>query len=122
MEKKTKNFIKCALAGIGAGIANGLFGSGGGMILVPAFTALSEKNEKRAFATSVFCVLFMSICSIFLYSHARSVAFSELWPYLVGGAAGGILGAVWFKSIPTKIIRKVFAVFILWAAIRALFS
>ena len=121
MKRNRKDILKCALAGFGAGIANGLFGSGGGMILVPVFASMHKDEEKKAFATSVFCVLFLSIYSIILYSRTQSIGISELLPYLLGGAAGGAVGGILFKRLSVTVVRRIFALFILWAALRAIF-
>jgi uncharacterized membrane protein YfcA len=114
--------VKCALIGIGAGAVNGMFGSGGGLLLVPLFSSLEKVKEKRAFATSVFTVLFLSLASIFFYSKTQSVEISTLLSYVIGGTTGGIAGAFWFKKIPIIVVRRIFALFILWAAIKAIFS
>ena len=58
---------KKILIGLFAGVVTGLFGSGGGMILVPAFTAILRLEEKEARATSVFCILPMVCTSAFFY-------------------------------------------------------
>ena len=44
---------KYLVTGLLAGAANGLFGSGGGLFLVPLFIGWLHMEEKRAFATSV---------------------------------------------------------------------
>lgn len=64
-----KTMIKKIIIGLTAGLVTGLFGSGGGMILVPAFTYILKLGEKEARATSVFCILPM-VCasSIFYFS------------------------------------------------------
>ena len=60
---------KKILVGIIAGFINGFFASGGGMILVPAFTYIFNQDQKNARATSVFCILWMVIASgIFYYN------------------------------------------------------
>lgn len=48
-----KNTGKSLVTGALAGIANGLFGSGGGLFLVPLFTKWLGLEQRRAFATSV---------------------------------------------------------------------
>lgn len=55
------------IIGIFAGTITGLFGAGGGMILVPAFTYLLKFKEKEARATSIFCILPMVLVSGFFY-------------------------------------------------------
>ena len=48
---------KCILVGSLAGILNGLFGAGGGLVLVPFFTHWLKLEEKQAFATSIAVIL-----------------------------------------------------------------
>lgn len=57
MQERTK----CLIIGTCAGAANGFFGAGGGLFLVPLFTAWLGMEQKRAFATSV-AIIFSAIC------------------------------------------------------------
>ena len=58
MQERTK----CLIIGTCAGAANGFFGAGGGLFLVPLFTAWLGMEQKRAFATSV-AVIFLRSAS-----------------------------------------------------------
>ena len=53
---KNKIFLKMAIGFI-AGIISGLFSTGGGMILVPAFIYLLKIKDIKARGTSIFCIL-----------------------------------------------------------------
>ena len=53
--------MKNKIIGIVAGLISGLFGAGGGMILVPAFSIINKMDEKKARATSIFCILHTNI-------------------------------------------------------------
>ena len=72
-KNRTKNFskkdiIELSIVGILAGIISGLFSTGGGMILVPAFIYLLKLDNTKARGTSVFCILPMVVTSgIFYY-------------------------------------------------------
>ena len=59
--------IKKIILGLIAGIICGLFGTGGGMILVPAFIYMLKIEPKKARATSLFCMLIMVIVSSIFY-------------------------------------------------------
>ena len=59
--------IKKVIIGILAGLVSGLFSTGGGMILVPAFIHLLELDDTKSRGTSVFCILPMVITSSFFY-------------------------------------------------------
>ena len=54
---------KYALTGALAGLANGLFGSGGGLFLVPLFNGWAKLPQRKAFATSVAVILPLSLVS-----------------------------------------------------------
>ena len=57
MERKKRTWLPAALAGGAAGIANGFFGGGGGMILVPLLVSRCGLTRRKAFATSVAVIL-----------------------------------------------------------------
>ena len=64
---------KKVLIGLIAGIINGLFTSGGGLILVPAFLYILKMEPKKARATSIFCILPMVIVTAIFYSGNRLI-------------------------------------------------
>ena len=69
---KSKKCRGIILAGIGAGVINGLFGAGGGMVLVPLLTLLTDISDRNVFSTSVCMIL--PICNRkmkFLYKILR---------------------------------------------------
>lgn len=67
--------LKEILIGLLAGTVTGLFGSGGGMILVPAFTFILKLGEKESRATSVFCILPMVCASSVFYFNSSYIDF-----------------------------------------------
>ena len=56
--------MKTALAGTAAGIINGLFGAGGGMVLVPLLTLLTDLEDREIFPASVSIMLPMCLVSL----------------------------------------------------------
>ena len=46
---KKKKYLGSGLAGLGAGAVNGLFGAGGGMVLVPLLTGLTDLPDEEIF-------------------------------------------------------------------------
>ena len=65
--------LKKIIIGLFAGLVCGFFGSGGGMILVPAFVHILGLNEKQARATSIYAVLPMVCTSIIFYLQANYI-------------------------------------------------
>ena len=61
-----RKYIKNSIIGLLAGIVSGLFSTGGGMILVPAFIHLLKMEDTQARGTSIFCILPMVNNKFFL--------------------------------------------------------
>ena len=59
--------VKYIITGALAGVANGLFGSGGGLFLVPLFVSWLHMEQKKAFATSVAVILPLSVASLAVF-------------------------------------------------------
>ncbi|MCX7614719.1 MAG: sulfite exporter TauE/SafE family protein [Clostridiales bacterium] len=110
---------KYAVTGALAGLANGFFGAGGGLFLVPLFIRWIKISEQEAFATSVFVVLPMCISSVFVYSLNGGINFNYAYPYLIGGFFGGILAGFLFKRVPTSLLRRAFGALLIYGGIRA---
>ena len=118
--KKTRAF-KSAVCGACAGLVNGFFGGGGGLVLVPLLTRWLRLPEKRALATCVSVILPLCAVSAFVYLLRGGVLLSDAWPYLAGGLLGGVIAGRTMKKVPDKALRKIFAAALLYGGIKALF-
>lgn len=113
---KGVNKIWCGVAGAMAGIANGFFGGGGGMVLVPLLAGVCGLSQREAFANSVLIILPLCALSSAIYFFRGSLDIMTALPYLLGGLAGGFLGGKLFKGLNVDWLRRVFALFILYGA------
>lgn len=111
--------IYFALAGALAGIVNGLFGAGGGMVLVPLLTALTDLREREIFPSSIAIIL--PLCLVSLFFSPGPLPWAAALPYLIGGGIGGICAGLWGSKIPVKWLHRVLGILILWGGIRCLF-
>ena len=110
---------KYLIIGACAGAANGFFGSGGGLFLVPLFTGWLGMQQKTAFATSVAVIFPLSAVSAAIYFWKGGIDLSFSMPYLLGGAVGGILSGLLFAKASVPLLRKAFALLLIWGGIRA---
>ena len=110
---------KYALTGGLAGLANGLFGSGGGLFLVPLLTQWTHLDQRKAFATSVGVILPLSLVSAGVYFFRGGIDLAAAFPYLLGGFAGGLLSGKLFHKVPLPFLRRAFGALILYGGIRA---
>ena len=103
-----------------AGLANGFFGGGGGMILVPLLTRWCGLDQRRAFATSIAIILPLCALSSAIYFLRGGLDLTAALPYLAGGLAGGFLGGRVFKRLNMTWLRRAFALLILYGGVKAL--
>ncbi len=107
-----------AIAGGTAGLANGLFGGGGGAVLVPMLTRACHLEPRKAFATSVAVVLPLCALSAALYLLRGGVELRTALPYLLGGGLGGFLGGKVFPGVRLPWLRRVFGLLLIYAGAR----
>lgn len=117
---KIKKHIGSMLAGLGAGAVNGLFGAGGGMVLVPLLTSLSHIDENEVFPSSVSIILPICVVSLSLSWPAGGADWRTAVPYLIGSAAGGVAAGLWGRKLPTLWLHRILGLMILWGGIRYL--
>ena len=113
--------VKKIILGIIAGIICGLFGTGGGLILVPAFIYMLKLDPKKSRGTSLSCMLVMVIVSSILYSKNKYIDWKSGILCAIGGIIGGYFGAKILKNIPDYILKIVFVIFLIYYSIKILF-
>ncbi len=110
------------LCGIAAGIINGFLGSGGGIVLIFAMSALVAMPEdtaaKSRFATAVASILPMSAISVYFYARSGALDIRSALPFLFPAAIGGVAGAAIMNKLSPKILKLVFSILMVWAGVR----
>lgn len=114
------NRVGLAVGGFAVGIINGLLGAGGGMLAVPLLCRVGRLDRHEAHINSVAIILPLSAFSAILYCLGGRVEPREALVYLPGGMLGVLAGTYIIKKISGNMLRKAFAVFMLWAGIRIL--
>lgn len=115
-------WIWWVVAGLGAGFFSGLFGIGGGIILVPFLTLLLNYPHHTANGTSLVAFLFPTVAfAVLTYYKAGKIGGNEIKAGMVIAAAMMVaspLGAMLAVRLPENILRKAFCLVIIYAAIR----
>ena len=114
------NVLFICLAGLAAGSVNGLFGAGGGMVLVPLLTSLTKLDDDEIFPSSVSIILPICLVSLSYSLWGSTVDWPTVLPYLIGSAAGGVLAGLFGRKIPTLWLHRLLGVLILWGGVRYL--
>lgn len=127
-------YLMYAGTGLTVGVLNGLFGAGGGIAAVVLLRLCSEWRQKngcadpkvdaarRAHATSIALIFPLSIFSAWMYISNGSVVPEDAAVYIPGGILGAVIGAVLLKIVPPGLLKKIFAVFMLYTAYRLMFG
>lgn len=112
--------VKKVIIGLLAGIISGLFSTGGGMILVPAFIHLLNVDATKSRGTSVFCILPMVVTSSFFYYKGNFIDWKIAILCATGGAIGGYIGAKLLKRLPEKVMKIAFTIFLIYVSFKML--
>jgi len=112
--------FKRIIIGIIAGLVSGVFSTGGGMILVPAFLYILKLDQIKARATSIACILPMVITSSFFYAKNDYINWRIGIMCAIGGIIGGFIGTNFLNKIPESILKISFIIFLIYAGIKYL--
>ena len=87
--------------------------------MVPLFIRWIGLKPKSAFATSVAVVALLSPVSLLVFWWQGRLSVTGAWPYLVGGALGGLVAGALFKKVSAVWLRRIFGVLLLYGGVRA---
>ena len=108
------NLFLLLLVGVLAGILSGLFGIGGGLVIVPALTVAFGWAIHRAIGTSLGALLLpVGILGVLEYWKKGNVDLRASLLIAVGLTAGVLVGAKVALSLPPSTLRKIYGVFLL---------
>ena len=109
---------RAAVLGLVAGFLGGLFGVGGGILIVPALVLVMHMDQRLAHGTSLAAVLPIAVSSLIGYTLADKVD----WPVgallAIGAVGGAVIGTHILHVLPQRVLGYVFAGFLLLTALR----
>jgi uncharacterized membrane protein YfcA len=110
-------------AGVTAGIASGMFGIGGGVILVPLLGLLLGFSQHCAQGTSLVALIPPTgLLAVIAYAKSDYVSWKIGLLLIPGLFLGGIVGGSLAKMIPAARMRRIFAALIFLLGIWQIFS
>lgn len=99
-----------AVVGLITGFLSGMFGVGGGFVIVPALVLFSGMPIHKAVATSFLVIVLVSVSGVashFAAGHGISLEVTGL--FVFGGVIGMSLGGMVGKRLSGPVLQKVFA-------------
>ena len=108
--------FSAAAIGAAAGFLSGLFGVGGGIIIVPGLVLFGRMEQSRAHATSLAAIVPIALAAVVGYALEDSVDWAAAGLLTAGAIAGTVAGTRFLRRIPARALRVIFAVFLLGSA------
>lgn len=115
--------IQLLLIGLAAGVAGGMFGIGGGAIMVPAMVLLIGMDQKFATGTSIAAqILPIGILAAIVYYRNGNVNIKYAVLIAVGLIIGNLFGALFANQpfISSETMKKLYGIFLLLIGLRYL--
>ena len=86
--------------GVGAGFLSGLFGVGGGLVIVPALMAVLGMDQRRASSTSLAAIIVTAAVGSGTYALHGEVSWVGGALLVVGALAGSQIGVWFLRRLP----------------------
>jgi len=102
-------WAKVAVVGVIAGFTSGLFGVGGGIVIVPALVFLAAFPQKLATGTSLTAIVPISISGIVGYATEGEVDWAAAACIAAGAVAGALVGTRLLVRISAPLLQVIFA-------------
>lgn len=112
-----KQLLIGACIGLGAGLASGYVGVGGGFIMVPLMLSLIGIPMKKASGTSLIAVMILAIPGVIEQGLLGNINYTVGIMVAVGSIPGAVIGARLVRKVPERILRFIFGGFLIVAAI-----
>ena len=106
-----------AAIGLGAGLASGYVGVGGGFIMVPLMLSLVGISMKQASGTSLIAVMLLAIPGTIEQGLLGNIDYMAGIAVAVGSIPGAVIGARLVRLVPERTLRFIFGGFLIVAAV-----
>jgi len=105
--------------GLAAGMMSGLLGIGGGIIIIPALVTFLGFSQKEAQGTSLGLLLPpIGILAVMNYYKAGNLDLKAAGIMIITFIIGSYITSKFVVSIPENMIKKIFAIFLLFYSIK----
>lgn len=114
--------FRTAAVGVLAGFLSGLFGVGGGILIVPGLVLLMGMEQRRAHGTSLAAIIPIAAAGVGGYALDDAVDWPVAGLLAAGAAAGALIGTHALQRTRQDTLRRLFALFLVLMAVRLLFE
>ncbi len=101
-----------------AGFLSGLFGVGGGILIVPGLVLFLGMDQRLAHGTSLAAIVPIALAGVAGYALDGAVDWAAGALLIIGAAAGAVIGTRALRTVSQRWLRALFAVFLILTAVR----
>ena len=120
MDERSRGYAGAAVAGVLAGFLSGLFGVGGGILIVPALVLFLRMDQRVAHGTSLAAIVPIAGAGVAAYALEGSIDWPAAGLIVVGASVGAVAGTRVLRAVPQPALRVAFALLLLATAARML--
>lgn len=106
------------VVGLAAGLLSGVFGVGGGVLIVPGLMWMAAMEQKRAHGTSLAAVLPIAVTGLATYLFYGNVDWFAAAFLVLGALPGAVLGTKWLATVNKRVLTWLFIGLALASAVR----
>lgn len=115
------NWIAAVIIGLLGGLASGLFGVGGGTVIVPMLMFFKRFEIHLAIGTSLAVIIPTALAAVLKHSQAGNVDWKSAGLIALFSILGAWAGATLCLKLDAGILRRVFALFLVYVAFKLFF-
>jgi uncharacterized membrane protein YfcA len=115
------NYVLAGLIGLLGGLSSGMFGVGGGVVMVPAMIYFMRLTAHQAVATSLIVIVPTALIGALKHNHAGHVVWPTGLALIPTALVGGFLGAWLTQFIRGDDLKRAFGGFLILVGLRLLF-
>lgn len=116
--KERFSLILDVIVGGVSGLVGGLFGAGGGMLVVPTLTTINDFDVRRAHATAILAVLPLTIASSIVYSSNGYFDLNVFTYVVIGSVIGGLIGQKLLRNLSCDVLSLTFNGLMIFAGVQ----
>ncbi len=108
------------VGGFFGGLANGLLGAGGGIIMTFVLERVMDESEmpkRDIFANVIAATLPISVFSTIIYGVRGHIDVEKFGKFALPAVVGGLAGAYLLSKISTFWLKNIFAILVIWSGI-----
>ncbi len=112
------HYVIAAIIGLAGGVASGLFGIGGGIVMVPAMVYFLGMNVKTAVGTSLAVIIPTAISGCYKHQQLGNIDWRMAAALVPLAIAGGYLGAALTQDLPAATLKRMFGGLMILAGLK----